>query len=79
MISDENKRNFLLQFGQRVETLKKQKNFTYRQIAQNCDLDHSYISKIAKGEVNITLETILELLKGLDCQPKDLFDFTIHK
>jgi transcriptional regulator with XRE-family HTH domain len=75
MISEDTKKEFLQQFGARLAELRKMKDLSYRKLAQNCDLDYSYISKIEKGETNITLETILELMKGLQVQPKDLLDF----
>jgi transcriptional regulator with XRE-family HTH domain len=47
-------------------------------LATLCEtIDHSYISKIEKGEANITLETVLELLIALNANPKDLFDFEL--
>lgn len=78
MNNDITKQGFLDAFGKRIDEIRKEKNLTYRKIAENCDLDNSYISKIAKGQANITLETILELMKGLEIQPKELFDFKIE-
>jgi len=75
MISEETKQEFRKLFGEQINVLRNAKGLTYRKVAENCDLDYSYISKIAKGETNITLETVLELLKGLDAQPHELFNF----
>jgi len=75
MINEESKNLFLLKFGKNVEKHRKNKKFSYRELAQHCDLDHSYISKIEKGEVNVTIETILELMKGLNLPAIQLFDF----
>jgi HTH-type transcriptional repressor of puuD len=44
---------------------------------KRCGIDHSNISKIEKGEINITLSSILELSKGLKVHPKELFKFNI--
>jgi len=46
-------------------------------MAERCDVDSSDISKIEKGKVDIQLKTILELAKGLNKHPKELFDFEI--
>ncbi|WP_166924533.1 helix-turn-helix domain-containing protein [Flavobacterium poyangense] len=75
MINEEIKDSFLLLFGKNLEDNRKKKKLSYRELAQNCDLDHSYISKIEKGEINLTLETLLELMKALNISAKDLFDF----
>lgn len=72
-----NKNEFLILFGKEIEKQRIEQNLSYRQLAQRCDIDHSNISKIEKGEINITLSTILELCKGLKLQPKQLFDFKI--
>ncbi|MDI6047020.1 helix-turn-helix domain-containing protein [Flavobacterium yafengii] len=77
MINETTKSEFLLQFGKRVGEIKKQKGLSYRKIAENCDLDASFISKIEKGTENITLETILNLSYGLKIQPKEFFDFKV--
>ena len=36
------------------------------------------ISKIEKGKRNIQISTILELAKGLEIHPKELFDFNLE-
>ncbi|MDP3680035.1 MAG: helix-turn-helix transcriptional regulator [Flavobacterium sp.] len=77
MINETTKSEFLLQFGKRLGEIKKQKGLSYRKIAENCDLDASFISKIEKGTENVTLETILNLSYGLKIQPKEFFDFKI--
>lgn len=77
MINEATKSEFLLQFGKRLGEIKKQKGLSYRKIAENCDLDASFISKIEKGTENITLETILNLSYGLKIQPKEFFDFKV--
>ncbi|SHM43431.1 helix-turn-helix domain-containing protein [Flavobacterium chilense] len=66
---------FQKSFGNQVEKFRVKQNLSYRQLAQRCDLDHSTISKIEKGEVNIQLSSIIQLSKGLKVSPKDLFNF----
>lgn len=48
-------------------------------LAQKCDVDHSNISKIEKGEVDLRISTIQELAKGLEVHPQELFDFKIDE
>jgi len=75
MAATKTKHHFLVKFGERLDEIRKEKGLTYRKIANNCELDNSYISKIAKGEANVTLETVAELVKGLSISHKELFDF----
>lgn len=67
--------NFQILFGKKIEELRIEKALSYRQLAQRCGVDHSNISKIEKGEINIRLSTIYELAIGLEKKPKDLFNF----
>ncbi len=69
------KEEFKMLFGKKLEQLRTQQNLTYRSMAERCDIDSSDISKIEKGKVDIRLNTILELSKGLNKHPKELFDF----
>lgn len=71
------KEEFQKSFGKQLEQLRLGQNLSYRQLAQRCDIDHSTISKIEKGEINIQLSTILQLTKGLALQPHELFGFRI--
>jgi len=71
------KQEFQKSFGNQVQKLRLARGLSYRQLAQRCDLDHSIISKIEKGEVNIQLSSIIQLSKGLNKLPKDLFDFKV--
>lgn len=78
MIGDDEKREFLVKFGKKLNKLRKSRRLSYRKLATLCETsDHSYISKIEKGQANITLETVLELLIALKANPKDLFDFEL--
>lgn len=74
---DLDKIKFLEHLGNRIKLLRKEKGLSLRQLAQLCDIDYSDISKIEKGQRNIQVSTILELAKGLDIHPKELFDFDI--
>ncbi len=66
---------FLKVFGKELQRKRKALHLSYRKMAQLCNIDHSDISKIEKGEVNIRLLTLVELAKGLDTAPKKLLDF----
>lgn len=72
-----NGKEFQVLFGKQVEKFRTEKNLSYRQLAQRCEIDHSNISKIEKGEINVRLTTILELAKGLEKQPKELLNFSL--
>lgn len=78
MLDEKKKEEFKAKFGKQLGQIKDDKNLSFRGIAKNCDLDASFISKIEKGTENVTLETVLNLLYGLNVQAKELFDFEIE-
>jgi len=67
---------FRLLFGMQLEKLRSTKDLSLRTLAQRCDIDHSDIGKIEKGKIDIQIGTVMELAKGLNVHPKELFDFT---
>ncbi|HCE53629.1 MAG TPA: XRE family transcriptional regulator [Lutibacter sp.] len=73
------KNNFQVLFGKQLEKQRTLKKLSYRQLAQRCDLDHSDISKMEKGERNIKLSSVLQLCIGLNIQPRELFNFEFDK
>jgi len=72
------KKEVLIKFGKRLKELRLKKELSLRDLARECDVDNSYISKIEKGKINIQIGTIVELSSGLRVHPKELFDFE-HK
>lgn len=48
---------------------------TQKLLAFNADIAISHIGRLERGEVNITISTILVLSKALMIEPKDLLDF----
>lgn len=53
-------------FGVLVRKHRKLKNISQEKLALLCNIDRSYMGRIERGEVNITLEKIYELAKALD-------------
>lgn len=67
---------YLEKFGENVLKRRNALNLSYRQLAQKCDIDFSAISKIEKGQKSLEFQTIIELAKGLEIHPKELFNFS---
>jgi transcriptional regulator with XRE-family HTH domain len=64
----------LEKFGERINKIRTRKKLSFRKLAQLCNIDYSDLSKIEKGQINITILTLIELAKGLDVHPKELLD-----
>ncbi|KRW42319.1 DNA-binding protein [Acinetobacter baumannii] len=61
-----------IQFGQLVRKYRKERNMSQEQLAFLCNMDRSYLGRIERGEVNLTLEKIYELATVLQVTAKDL-------
>ncbi|AYO56381.1 helix-turn-helix domain-containing protein [Acinetobacter wuhouensis] len=59
-------------FGLKVREQRKLKKLSQERLALLCNIDRSYMGRIERGEVNITLEKLYELAKALDVLPKNL-------
>ncbi len=70
---------YLEKFGENVLKRRNELQLSYRQLAQKCDIDFSAISKIEKGQKSLEFQTIIELARGLELHPRDLFDFDFAK
>jgi transcriptional regulator with XRE-family HTH domain len=66
---------FLIKFGENLRKIRESTGQSQRALATLCTIDHSDISKIEKGERNITILTVLELATTLSVKPKKLLDF----
>ena len=70
--------DLLVGLGKNVKKLREKKGLSLRQLAALCDVDHSVISKIEKGERNITVSTLFELAKGLEVHVRKLVEFEVE-
>ncbi len=62
----------LKKLGANIKRLREMKNLSLRELSYACDIDNSKISKIEKGQINITFTTILQLAKALEISPSEL-------
>lgn len=71
MIRQSDKAN-LKKLGAQIKKLREAKSLSLRELSYACDIDNSKISKIEKGQINITFTTILQLAKALEVEPSEL-------
>ena len=53
-------------FSLKVRAQRKLKKLTQQKLALLCNIDRSYMGRIERGEVNITLEKIYEIAQALE-------------
>jgi transcriptional regulator with XRE-family HTH domain len=71
MIRQSDKAN-LKKLGAQIKRLREAKKLSLRELSYACDIDNSKISKIEKGQINITFTTMLQLAKALETEPSEL-------
>ena len=69
----------LVKFGEHITNVRKQKGLEPLDITKKCALNLKDVLAIEKGERNFGFTTFLELAKGLDVQPGDLFNVDLTK
>ncbi|MGF1831101.1 helix-turn-helix domain-containing protein [Photobacterium angustum] len=60
------------QFGTNLRQKRRDIGVSQDQLALQADIDRSYIGRIERGEVNITLEKAYQLAKVLECDVREL-------
>ncbi|MEA3495643.1 MAG: helix-turn-helix transcriptional regulator [Bacteroidota bacterium] len=58
--------DILHKFGDRIQSLRKDKKLSQEDFAHICGLHRTYIGMIERGEKNITLKNIEKLAKALN-------------
>lgn len=59
-------------FGLHVRKQRKLKKLSQEKLALLCNIDRSYMGRIERGEVNVTLEKVYELARALDVPVKNI-------
>ncbi len=58
--------------GAKIRAQRKAQGFSQDSLALACGLDRSYMGRIERGEVNITVEKLYLLASTLECEPASL-------
>ena len=58
--------------GQLIRNARLKKEISQEKLALICDIDRSYLGRIERGKVNITIEKLYELATALEMDDKDL-------
>jgi transcriptional regulator with XRE-family HTH domain len=51
--------------GKRIRRLRDQKGWSQEEFAHSCEVNRSYMGRIERGELNLTLETARKVANGL--------------
>jgi transcriptional regulator with XRE-family HTH domain len=63
---DGRRKQILKEFGKNLKRIRKEKKIALRELAAMAEMEHSQISKIEAGTINLTLTTIVSLADALE-------------
>ncbi len=66
------KKSILINFGQRVREIRKNKGLSQEELAHKADLHRTYIGMIERAEKNITLINIEKIANALEVDINNL-------
>lgn len=58
--------------GQLIRNRRTQRSITQEALALQCGIDRSYMGRIERGEVNVTVEKLYEIASVLEINAKEL-------
>lgn len=61
-----------VEIGRLIRTRRTQQKITQESLALQCGIDRSYMGRIERGEVNLTVEKLYEIANTLQISAKDL-------
>ncbi len=60
------------QIGHAIRSCRVEQKISQEKLALLCNIDRSYLGRIERGEVNITVLKLYEIAKVLKISPQDL-------
>ncbi|AZN68565.1 XRE family transcriptional regulator [Acinetobacter haemolyticus] len=60
------------QIGHAIRTCRVDQKITQEKLALLCNIDRSYLGRIERGEVNITVLKLYEIAQMLEVEPQTL-------
>ena len=62
----------------RISEIRNARGLSIEELAAKADLSPSYISRMSRGERNISLRNLEKLATALECSPEDLMGGELH-
>lgn len=72
-------KTFLSAFGKHLKQLRLSKNMSQIDLAYECNMEISQISRMERGILNTSISNIFVIANALKINHKELFDFEVKK
>ncbi|MCP1136290.1 helix-turn-helix domain-containing protein [Paenibacillus polysaccharolyticus] len=66
--------NIFLRVGKKIRLYRKARKLTQEELGELLQIDYSYLGRIERGEVNITIETLNKIANALNIAPSQLLE-----
>ena len=63
-----------LKVGQRIKELRKELNLSQEALANEAEVDRTYMTDVENGRRNISVESLQKIMNGLEITFKEFFD-----
>lgn len=64
-----------IKIGNRIKELRKELGLSQEKLANNCELDRTYVASVENGKRNISIINLEKIIKALNVSLKDFFDY----
>lgn len=64
--------NLAKELGKKIRLARKARGLSQDMLALICQIDRSYMGRIERGEVNLTVEKLYQIAESLECDPIQL-------
>ena len=64
-----------IKIGNRIKELRKKLGLSQEKLANNCELDRTYVASVENGKRNISIINLEKIIKALNVSLKDFFDY----
>ena len=65
-------KNLAVDFGTKLRQKRKELGISQDKLALMADIDRSYVGRVERGEVNVTLEKAYQLAGILECDVREI-------
>ena len=66
------KDEILFRFGNKVREIRKAQGISQEKLAELSEIDRSYMGRIERGEMNVTITKIYQISLALNISPSEL-------
>lgn len=74
MVSEE---EYIVDLGVHIRQLRERKSISQRNLADMCNMPKTSIGRVERGEVSVTIRTLIKIANALEIEPKELLNFQI--